>query len=85
MGRSHPNSYPAIETWVSRRIESAATLIQLPELETATTRMQTLELELHAGWNQPLVLIRVPEIDISVGILDFNKYNYVYLFAFDNF
>ena len=47
--------------------------------------MQTLELELHAGWNQPLVLIRVPEIDISVGILDFNKYNYVYLFAFDNF
>ena len=28
---------------------------------------------------------RVSEIDISVGILDFSKYNYVYLFAFDNF
>ena len=68
------NSYPAIRTRASRRMELAVTCIQPPELE------------LTAGWNQPqLVFSRVSEIDISVGILDFNKYNYVYLFAFDNF
>ena len=55
-------------------------------MELAVTCIQPPELELTAGWNQPqLVFSRVSEIDISVGILDFNKYNYVYLFAFDNF
>ena len=43
------NSYPAAVTRVKRRMESAATHIQLPELETSATRIQPPELELAAG------------------------------------
>ena len=78
-------------TQVSRRMISAATLIQPPEpksavtciqppeFETAATRIQLPERELAAGLNQPLVLSRVSEIDISVGILD---YSYLHLIIF---
>ena len=79
MGRVSRNSYPVAGTRASRRMESAVTCIQPPELETAATRIQPSELRYQ------LVFSRASEIDISVGILDFNKYNYVYLFAFDNF
>ena len=67
-------------------MELAVTCIQPPKLETAATRIQPPELELTAGWNQPqLVFSRLSELEISVGIFDFNERNYVYLFAFDNF
>ena len=87
------NSYLTAGTQASCRMEtiinppeSVVTCIQLPELETAATRIQPPELELVAGQNQPQqVFSRVSEIYISVGILDFNKYNYAYLFASDNF
>ena len=80
------NSHPAAVTRVRRRIESAATFIQPPELETAATRIQPPELELAAGQNQPeLVFSRISEIDISIGTLDFNKCNYVYMYINLNF
>ena len=67
-------------------MESAATCIQPSEIETAVSRIQPSELELAAGQNQPQpVFGRVPEIDISVGISDFNKCNYVYYLKFDHF
>ena len=67
-------------------MESAATHIQPPELETSATRIQPPELELAAGQNQPqLAFSRVSKIDISVEISDFNEYNYIYYFEFDNF
>ena len=67
-------------------MESAVTYIQSPELETVATCIQPPKLELAAGQNRPqLVFSLVSEVDISVGISDINKYNYVYYFEFDNF
>ena len=92
------SSYPAAGTPVSREKESAATRIQPPELQSAVGRNQPYFVS--RCWNsrylqlvssrrnasQPqLVLSCVSETDIFVGILDFNMYNYVYLFAFNNF
>ena len=83
------NLYPAVSAATRIQppeLESAVTCIQPPELETAATCIQPPEFELAAGQNQlQLVFNRVSEIDISVGISDFNKYNYVNYFEFDNF
>ena len=55
-------------------------------MESAATRTQTPELYSAVGWNQPeLVFSGVSEINILVGISDFNKYNYVYYSKFNNF
>ena len=55
-------------------------------MESAATRTQPQKLDSALWWSQPeLVFSRVSDIDISVGISDFNKYNYVYYSKFDNF
>ena len=47
-------------------------------MESATTRTQPPETYSAVGWSQSeLVFSRVSEINILVGISDFNKYNYV--------
>ena len=47
------NSYPAAGTRVSRRMESAVTCIQPPELETAVGRSQPQLVSSHRNASQP--------------------------------